>query len=501
MSIFSAHPKIMIVDDTPANLNLLQEILQEEDYHIMAFPRGSMALAAAAKNPPDMILLDIRMPEMDGFEVCRRLKEIPSLKDVPVIFISALSDTQDKLKAFSTGGVDYVTKPFQPEEIHARIKTHLHLQKLLRESEKRQEVLIGELPDIVIRFDENARHLFTSKNIHELYGRSAKEYRGKSHRELLFPEDICDFWEDAVKTVFNTTKTLEMEKTFTGKGKPAIHNLRLIPEYNIYGKTQSVLAISRDITLWKIAEKTLLQAKEAAEAANLVKSEFLANMSHELRTPLNGILGVMNLLQGTNLEQDDAEILKLGINSAQRLTNLLTDIMDFSTLDAKRVRPSKESFDPLQVFKTLEGLFSLTAMEKKIQLEIQTDPATPSFLVGDGPRLRQILFHLMGNAFKFTKSGTIRLEVLHLSPLKNEKIHLLFILSDTGIGINQDLLEQIWEPFRQADGSSTRSYEGAGLGLALIRRLVLMLNGTLCMDSIPGKGTEIFMLLPFDRSH
>ncbi|TWI68595.1 PAS domain S-box-containing protein [Desulfobotulus alkaliphilus] len=497
MPVLSNHPKIMIVDDTPANLNLLQEILQAENYHIMAFPRGSMALSAAVKNPPDMILLDIRMPEMDGFEVCRRLKETPSLKDIPVIFISALSDTEDKLKAFSAGGVDYVTKPFHPEEIHARIKTHLHLQRLLRESEQRQEVLIGELPDIVIRFDKEARHLFVSGNIHELYGQDAKAYRGKTHRELFFPEEICEFWEDAVNKVFDTAETHETEKTFTGKGPAAIHNLRLIPEYDVNGKIQSALAISRDITASKMAEKALLQAKEAAEAANLVKSEFLANMSHELRTPLNGILGVMHLLQGTDLEPDDAEILNLGIHSAQRLTHLLTDIMDFSAMDAKRVRPSKESFEPEQVCKTLEGLFSLTALEKKIHLDIAMDPATPSLLVGDGPRLRQIL----GNAFKFTKNGSIRLEILPLSPLQNEKAHILFILSDTGIGISRDLMDQIWEPFRQADGSSTRSHEGAGLGLALIRRLVLMLGGTLCMDSLPGKGTEVFLLLPFDRSH
>jgi len=119
---------IMIVDDTPANLRLLQEILQEKGHRVVVFPRGALALKAAARKPPDLILLDIQMPDMDGYEVCRRFKADPGLRDVPVLFLSALSETMDKVRAFELGGVDYVTKPFQPEEIQARVNTHLRLR-------------------------------------------------------------------------------------------------------------------------------------------------------------------------------------------------------------------------------------------------------------------------------------------------------------------------------------------------------------------------------------
>ncbi|MDZ7831431.1 MAG: response regulator [Desulfobacterales bacterium] len=131
---------IMVVDDTPANLKLLDEMLQSRGYRVVQFPRGAMALKAAAQNPPDLILLDILMPEMDGFEVCRRLKSDESLKDIPVLFISALDGPNDKIKAFSAGGLDYVTKPFQEEEVLARVKTHLDLrrQQLQVEVQKRQ---------------------------------------------------------------------------------------------------------------------------------------------------------------------------------------------------------------------------------------------------------------------------------------------------------------------------------------------------------------------------
>jgi len=131
---------IMVIDDTPANLKLLEEMLRGRGYRVMQFPRGAMALKAAAKNPPDLILLDIMMPEMDGFEVCRRLKAEERLKEIPVLFISSLDDTDSKLKAFSEGGVDYVTKPFQETEVLAWVKTHLELRRksLQIETQKRQ---------------------------------------------------------------------------------------------------------------------------------------------------------------------------------------------------------------------------------------------------------------------------------------------------------------------------------------------------------------------------
>lgn len=128
---------IMVVDDTPANLTILKEMLEDEGYRVVAFPRGIMALNAAVKSPPDLILLDIRMPDMDGFEVCRRLKADEVLnKEIPVLFISALTETTDKISAFSAGGVDYITKPFQFEEVYARVKTHIELSRLKRQLQK-----------------------------------------------------------------------------------------------------------------------------------------------------------------------------------------------------------------------------------------------------------------------------------------------------------------------------------------------------------------------------
>lgn len=141
---------IMVVDDIPANLKLLEEMLQRQGYRVMQFPRGAMALKAATKNPPDLILLDVMMPEMDGFEVCQRLKADESLKDIPVLFISALDDTDSKLKAFSKGGLDYITKPFQEAEVLARVKTHLDLRRMRKALEEELQ-WAGEMQKVLLR--------------------------------------------------------------------------------------------------------------------------------------------------------------------------------------------------------------------------------------------------------------------------------------------------------------------------------------------------------------
>lgn len=195
---------IMVVDDTPANLKLLEKILQGQGYRVKQFPRGAMALRAAAQNPPDLILLDIMMPELDGIEVCRRLKTDERLKDIPVLFLSALDGTDDKIKAFSAGGLDYVTKPFQEAEVLARVKTHLELRRARRELEKHtfhledlvrekiQEISDSQLATILAisklaeyRDDETGRHIERTRTFCQILAKKLRE----NHR---YAERITD---------------------------------------------------------------------------------------------------------------------------------------------------------------------------------------------------------------------------------------------------------------------------------------------------------------------
>ncbi|MEI6873754.1 MAG: HD domain-containing phosphohydrolase [Spirochaetota bacterium] len=201
---------VMVVDDTPANLKLLEQMLQKRGHRVLAFPRGALVLGAAVRNPPDLFLLDITMPGMDGFELCRRLKEEETLRDIPVIFISALNETADKVKAFSMGGVDFVSKPFQHEEVDARVQTHLRLRKLQAElkthnlhlealvREKVREVSDSQMATIYAlsqlaesRDDETGRHVESTQGYCEML---ARRLLGKPR----FSGTIAEAWVDAI---------------------------------------------------------------------------------------------------------------------------------------------------------------------------------------------------------------------------------------------------------------------------------------------------------------
>ncbi len=488
---------IMIVDDSPVNLKLLADLLRGRGYRVVAFLRGSMALDAAIKNPPDLIILDIRMPEMDGFEVARRLKADAALKHVPVLFISALAEVDDKVRAFSVGAVDYVTKPFQPQELFARVETHLNLCALLRESEERNRVLIEELPDLVLRFDRAGRHLVVSRRLKEISQREPSEFIGKTHRELGFSPKQVVFWEESISRVFETGEILEMEMVFGQHVSPLFYNLRLVPERNLRGEIQSVLAIGRNVTAQKLVEQAMVQAKEKAEAANRTKSEFLANISHELRTPLNGIIGMMQLLQSTVLDEEQQRYLSISLRSADRLTQLLSDLVDISRVESGMLEIVSKPFSLRKLSDSVLDLFSVTALDKGVTLECAMDWSLPSIVVGDEARLRQILFNLLGNALKFTEKGNVNMEIILLSVDWNGKLRVLFSVVDTGIGISEERLKALFNPFVQADGSYTRKYQGAGLGLAIVRRLVELMGGHVSIESAPDVGTTVHFVLPF----
>lgn len=317
----------------------------------------------------------------------------------------------------------------------------------------------------------------------ELYAREGKHRRSpvgdevdQQTKEVLEKGESCSSIECHAKT-------------------GAHRNVQYIPLRSHNGEPL-LLKYAHDVTRELEMAQELRAAKDAAEAADKAKSDFLTTMSHEIRTPMNGLLGMLDLALDTELDGEQREYLEAVENSAESLLVLINQILDFSKIEAGVLEIDNQAFRLRKRLSALRTMFFHRAEERCLKLMFTVPDDVPDVIVGDFPRIRQVIVNLLDNALKFTDGGTVQLSV-ELQALEQDTAQLRFSVKDSGIGIRKEHQQAIFERFVQSDSSVSRQYQGTGLGLAICRKLVELMGGVLEVTSTPGEGAEFFFTLSF----
>jgi len=373
--------------------------------------------------------------------------------------------------------------------------------------------LLDNIPDNIFFKDLEGRYIRVNAAMaHRLGLKDAQDAVGKRSREF-FDDEYSSRIEASDRRLVEVGRPAIGEEQFVDwpDGSHKWVSVTRMPLRGPNGEIEGTFGLSHDITDQKLAQEAMKQARDAAEAASEAKSNFLANMSHEIRTPMNAIIGMTELVLDTELDASQHEYLTMVQESGEALLGVINDILDFSKIEAGRLELDPRPFALREIVgDTLKSL-AVRTRGREVEIACHISPDVEEFLVGDSGRLRQVLINLVGNSIKFTECGEVVVEVLadpgaDLRPpmpggfLPDNPIKLHISVRDTGIGIPEHKLQQIFEAFEQADTSMTRRYEGTGLGLAISSRLVEMMGGHIWVDSELGNGSTFHFTAAFGHA-
>jgi signal transduction histidine kinase/CheY-like chemotaxis protein len=457
---------ILIVEDSATQAAQIKHLLQYYHYTVVVCQNGQQAWEWLSENKPSLIISDIIMPGMTGFQLCEKIKADERTKNIPVILLTSLSDPEEVIEGLSCGAESFITKPYNREYLI------FNVEKIL--TEKAGQEPAKDILDIEIYYGGRTRIVQTGPQ--RAVNFLLNIYKGAIHQnnELIQTRDDLRILNENLESIVSE-RTAELKKN-----------------------EEKLLAFNAEL------EEKILVRTAQADAANRAKSEFLANMSHEIRTPMNAVLGYADLLGYVVENKIESGYIDSIKSSGRSLLTLIDDILDLSKIEAGKLELQLEFVNAQSFFSEFERIFSLRLSEKGLKLVVEISPDTPAGIFIDDTRLRQIILNLIGNAIKFTEQGNIGLKVYVEKPQiisypkerTDEYIDLIIEISDTGIGISEETQEEIFKPFVQGQGQDVKKYGGTGLGLAITKRLVQLMNGTIELDSRIDEGSTFKIVIP-----